>query len=121
MSAYFAELYSRMAPLVGNRVFPVTYPQEPLPTWPAIRYTPTGGALQQTSCGDAMDGDVSVQIDVVALKFVDLVPLVAQVRTSLDAFSVPCVLDSEPGFEYDAETKTHRAILQYTIAGSTTF
>jgi len=121
MSAYFAELYSRLGPIVSGRAFPVTFPQEPLPTWPAIRYTPTGGAIEKTNCGDANDGDVSVQVDIVAKEFAHLIPLLASVRSSLSSFSVPCVLESEPAFEYDSETKTHRVILQYTIAGSYTF
>jgi hypothetical protein len=122
MSEHFKEIHAKLAPLVANRAFPVTFPQQPLPTWPAIRYTPTGGTVQQTSCGDADEPDLSIQIDAVDVKFVDgLLPLVEQIKTAMKAFSVPAVLENSPIFDYDAETKTHRAILSYTIAGSSNF
>jgi hypothetical protein len=121
MSEHFKEIHAKLAPIVSSRAFPVTFPQEPLPTWPAIRYTPTGGAVQQTSCGDADAPDLSIQIDAVATKFADVVALSGQIKTAMKAFSVPAVLENSPIFDYDAETKTHRAILSYTIAGSSNF
>lgn len=120
-AAYFTELFTALSPIVGGRVYPVKFPQEPLPTWPAIRYTPEGGATEKTSCGDADSPDISVQIDVVAKNFLDLLPLAESVKTAMSTFSVPVVLENYPGFTYDHETKTHRAILQFTIAGSSTF
>jgi hypothetical protein len=121
MGKYMPEIFLRLSPLVFGRVYPVTFPQQPLPVWPAIRYTPTGGAVQQTSCGDAMDGDVSIQIDVVALKFSEVENLSDLVRSAMNDFSEPAVLDREPSFDFDAETKTHRVIMSYTIAGSSNF
>ena len=121
MSHYFKEVHSKLSALVSGRVFPVTFPQEPLPTWPAIRYTPTGGEMAQTSCGDADDPNISMQIDVVDVKFSEVVSLSESVKTAMKAFSVPAALENSPVFDYDAETKTHRVILSYTIAGSSTF
>jgi hypothetical protein len=119
LSAYFSEIFTILSPLVSNRVYPVTFPQAPaVPVWPAIRYTPTGGAVQFTSCGDANDPDISIQIDVVATTFGAAITLTESVKTAFNTFSVPAVLDAYPIFDYDYETKTHRAILQYTIAGS---
>jgi len=119
VSAYFTEIFTILAPLVANRVYPVTFPQAPaVPVWPSIRYTPTGGAVQLTSCGDANDPDVSIQIDVVATTFAAAITLTELVKTAFNTFSVPAVLDNFPMFDYDHETKTHRGILQYTIAGS---
>lgn len=121
MSAYFTEIFTILSPLVSTRVYPVTFPQAPaVPVWPAIRYTPTGGQVQNTSCGDADSPDISIQIDVVATTFAAVITLTESVKTAFNTFSVPAVLDNYPIFEYDAETKTHRAILQYTLAGSST-
>lgn len=75
--------------------------------------------MQFTSCGDANAPDVTVQIDVVALTFEALLPLVESVKVAMSAFSIPAVLENFPGFDYDSETKTHRAVLVYTLAGST--
>ena len=119
MSAYFTEIFTALGPLVANRVYPVTFPQAPaVPVWPAIRYTPIGGTMQSTSCGDANDPDISIQIDVVATTFSAVITLTESVKTAFNTFSVPAVLENFQIFDYDAETKTHRAILQYTIAGS---
>jgi Protein of unknown function (DUF3168) len=119
-AAYFTEIFTALGPLVSNRVYPLTFPQDPdVPVWPAIRYTPTGGAMQFTSCGDANDPDVTIQIDVVAATFAALLPLVGSVKTAFNTFSIPAVLENSPGFDYDAETKTHRAVMIYTLAGST--
>ena len=120
-AAYFTELFTALSPIVGGRVYPVKFPQEPLPTWPAIRYTPEGGPTEKTNCGDVDSPDIPVQIDVVAKNFLDLLPLAESVKTAMSTFSVPVVLENDAGFTYDHETKTHRAILQFTIAGSSNF
>jgi hypothetical protein len=120
-AAYFTEIFTALGPLVSNRVYPLTFPQAPdVPVWPAIRYTPTGGEVQQTSCGDADSPDVAIQIDVVATTFYELLNLNQSVLTAMSAFSAPAVLANNLVFDYDAETKTHRAICQFVIAGSST-
>jgi Protein of unknown function (DUF3168) len=122
VSAYFTEIFTILSPLVSTRVYPVTFPQSPdIPVWPAIRYTPIGGVVEHTSCGDADSPDVEIQIDVVSANFSALITLVELVKTAFNTFSVPAVLENYPIFDYDAETKTHRAILLYTICGSTNF
>ena len=117
--AYFEEIFTRLGPLVASRVFPLTFPQNPhLPEWPSIRYTPTGGEVNKTSCGDADAADVSIQIDIVCPTWPSLVALTPQVLTAMKAFSVPCILESTPMMVFDDETKTHRAIIQFTISPS---
>lgn len=110
-------LHALLAPLVGGRVYPVMFPQEPLPTWPAIRYTPVGGSTNPDACGsgDGTLDDVSVQIDVVAATYTAARDLQQQVRAALQTFTPPAVADGAPLFDFDAETRTHRAIQTFTL------
>jgi hypothetical protein len=114
-------LHALLAPLVGGRCFPVMFPQEPLPTWPAIRYTPIGGTVWAANCGS--DGgetdDPTVQIDCVAESYMAARALHQSVRTALLAFDPPAVADGALRFDYDAETRTHRASQDYTLYPST--
>ena len=110
-------LHTLLAPLVGGRVYPVMFPQEPLPTWPAIRYTPVGGTTYPDACGsgDGAEDDVAVQIDVVASTYLAARDLHQQVRAALMTFSPPAVADGAPLFDFDPETRTHRAIQTFTL------
>lgn len=111
-------LHALLAPLVGGRVYPVMFPQEPLPTWPAIRYTPVGGSTNPDVCGsgDGAEDDVAVQIDVVASTYLTARDLQQQVRAALMAWPlVPAVADGAPLFDFDPETRTHRAIQTFTL------
>lgn len=110
-------LYTALAPLVAGRVYPVMFPQEPLPTWPAIRYTPVGGAVYPDACGsgDGAEDDVRVQIDSVAPTFDGARLLNQQVRAALMTFTPPAVADGPPIFDFDPETRTHRAIQDFTL------
>lgn len=115
-------LHTLLAPLVGGRCYPVMFPQEPLPTWPAIRYTPVGGTVWPDVCGsgDGAEDDARVQIDSVAETFVGARLLAQQVRTALKTFDPPAVADGPAVFEFDAETRTFRAIQDFTIYPSST-
>lgn len=110
-------LHAALAPLVAGRVYPVMFPQEPLPTWPAIRYTPVGGTVYPDACGsgDGAEDDVRVQIDSVAPTFDAARLLNQQVRAALGAFTPPAVADGPPLFDFDAETRTFRAIQDFTL------
>lgn len=118
-----AALFSALSPLVAGRMYPVNFPQEPLPTWPAIRYTPVGGAVWPDACGagDGDTDDVRVQIDYVAQDdgatsgFDRVVALAKAGRSALMDFDPPCVADGPPLFQYDSETKTHRATQDFTF------
>jgi Protein of unknown function (DUF3168) len=107
-------IFTALSGLVANRCYPATFPQPPaLPVWPSIRYTLSTNDTAPALCGtgDEDEDDIGVQIDVVAETHADMIALKAQVITALMALK--CA--REPGgFEiYDAETKTHRAVLQY--------
>ena len=110
-------LHAVLAPLVAGRCFPVVFPQEPLPTWPAIRYTPVGGTVHPDACGggDGAEDDVRVQIDAVALTYAAARDLMNQVRAAMMTFNPPAVSDGPALFDYDADTKTHRAIQDFTL------
>jgi hypothetical protein len=110
-------LHSALAALVAGRVYPVMFPQEPLPTWPAIRYTPVGGTVWPDACGsgDGAEDDVRVQIDSVAPTFAGARLLQQQVRAAMMAFTPPAVADGPPIFDFDPETRTFRAIQDFTL------
>jgi len=110
-------LHAVLAPLVAGRCFPVVFPQEPLPTWPAIRYTPIGGTVHPDACGagDGAEDDVRVQIDCVAETYLAARNLCNAVRAAMMAFNPPAVSDGPALFDYDADTKTHRAIQDFTL------
>ena len=113
------DIFDALKGLVSNRVYPVIFPQPDgrLPTWPAIRYT-ISGVPEEDLCGDGDDqtADVQVQLDVVATTNSEMLSLRLSV---MEAMRSP--LPARLGYnsrEYDFETKTYRAILQYTIDGS---
>lgn len=112
-------LHTLLAPLVGGRVYPVMFPQEPLPTWPAIRYTPVGGSTNPDACGsgDGAEDDVAVQIDCVAETYQAARNLNKLVRAALTSWTAgpPAVADSSPIFDWDAEAKAFRAIQTFTL------
>lgn len=115
-----AEIFDAIKGLVSDRVFPVTFPQEPLPTWPAIRYTPTGGVIDQDACGSGDDEtDVpAYQIDVVAKTYDVARTLSNQARDALGA--IGGVLDAPPSAVYDSEVKCFRVIMQISFFRSAT-
>lgn len=103
--------------LVDSRVFPNTFPQEiNFSSWPAIRYTVISSDNAPTVCGT--DGiatdDVLVQLDLVAKTYSALMALRDAAITSLMTLTPPPV---RAGMQetFDAETKTHRAILEVTF------
>jgi len=110
-------LYAALAPLVAGRCFPVMFPQEPLPTWPAIRYTPVGGTAWADACGsgDGTLDDARVQIDSVAHSYDGARQLAQLVRAALTSFNPPAVTESPALFDFDAETRTFRASQDFTF------
>lgn len=109
-------LFALLAPLVAQRVYPVVFPLQPLPQWPAIRYTPLGGAVWPTNCGagDASTDDFAVQIDTVAPTYDEAQALALQVRSTLDAATPPWVADAALRIVHDHETNTFMAQQDYT-------
>ncbi len=110
-------LHTALSSLVAGRVWPVMFPQSPLPTWPAIRYTPVGGTVYPDACGggDGTADDVRVQIDAVAETYVAARDLNQAIRAALMAFSPPAVPEGPPIFDYDPDLKVHRAIQDWTL------
>jgi hypothetical protein len=110
-------LHALLAPLVAGRCFPVMFPQTPLPTWPAIRYTPVGGTVWPDACGggDGLVDDVRVQIDCVCTSYLEARNLGQSVRSALLAFDPPAVPDGPATFSFDAETKTHVCLQDFTL------
>jgi hypothetical protein len=123
-----AIIHSALGPLVGGRVYPNTFEQpntEPprLPTWPAVRYQFISSDPAADICGTAGEelDDVRVQIDVVAKTFGAMKTLKEQVITAMMVVAPPA--QRQPGGieTYDAETKTHRAVLEYVFYPSSAF
>lgn len=119
-----ALLYQTLRALVDDRCYPNRFPQ-PLdntaPLWPAIRYTISSSEPAPSLCGtnDASSDDVTVRIEAVATTYAGM--------QSLRDLIIAAIQDTDPpstrgpaGFETDdAETKTHRALLEYTFHPST--
>lgn len=111
-------IYQELRALVADRVYPSVFPQgDRLPTWPAIRFTLVSADPEPSLCGTNDEGTDStrVQVDIVASTYDGMRALKAQVIAALETTDPPCV--REPGgFEtYDAETKTHRATVDFTF------
>jgi len=112
-------IYQELRALVSDRVYPNRFPQgNALPVWPAIRYTIVFSDPAASICGtdpDVAADDTRVQIDIVAETYSGMRTLKANVITALDATDPPS--KREPGgFEtFDEETRTHRAVLDYTF------
>lgn len=114
------DIFDALKTLVGNRVAPVVFPQPPaVPTWPAIRFTIVDSVPTTDLCGDGDDETATprVQLDVVARTFAAARALRLQVMAAMRGFSPPAILESSTQ-AYDADTKTYREILDYTIHGS---
>jgi Protein of unknown function (DUF3168) len=107
-------IFATLAPLVSNRVYPGTFP-ETVPAfanWPAIRSTLVTSNNAATVCGtnSVATDDTHMQLDIVAAKYSDMLSLRDAVIAALMNLNPPCVRDGLQEV-YDAETKTHRAIL----------
>jgi hypothetical protein len=111
-----SEIFAALKGLVGNRCFPVDFPQaESVMTWPAIRYTFVSDVPGATVCGDTGDeSDIRIQLDVVATTADAMRALVAQVKAAMKA-SMPNAARENVSEVFDSETRTYRAILDYMI------
>ena len=125
-------IFTALRSLVNDRCYPSRFPQEDIappgtitqatnePTWPAIRYTVVGAfnAADLDGTADVDTDDTTVQIDVVAKTYGAMITLRDDVINRMQAITDP-PNNREPGFEtWDADTKTHRAILTYTFFAS---
>lgn len=104
------------SPLEG-RAYPSVFPQSF--TLPAIRYVFVDVVPVTDLCGDG-DDDTAVpriQLDAVANTFKAARALRLSIMAAMRTFVPPAILEIS-SMDYDAETKTHRATLDYTFHGS---
>jgi hypothetical protein len=110
-------------PLVSSRVYRLIFPQPPAaPVWPAIRYTFVSTTPEATWCDDTGEegADYRVQIDVVDLEskgFSSFITLCNGVKLAMRN-SVPLYHLETQLEDFDAETKTLRMILEYSVVHS---
>jgi hypothetical protein len=115
------DLFAGLKALVASdRAYPITFPQAPAdPDWPAIRYTFISVDPAAAICGDS--GDLSattrVQIDAVAKTFAAARALRLSIMAFMKTFTPPALFDGSRE-EYDSETKTFRASLDFLIYAS---
>jgi len=116
-----AELFSVLRTTVSDRVYPTVFPQplSGLPVWPAIRYSIVSSTPVEDLCGDGDDttADVRVQIDAVDVTYSKMLTLRLAVMEAMRALPTPARL-AQSSNDYDDETKTHRAVLEYECSGS---
>jgi hypothetical protein len=113
-----AVVYQTLAPLVSGRVYPNTFrqPDGGMPVWPAIRYqiiNSVPAADIEGTVGVELD-DGTVQVDVVARTYGAMAVLRDQVIAAMQNTDPPCIRGPIRETD-DAETKTHRCILEFTF------
>lgn len=113
-----SDVISAIQARVSGRAYANTFPQPPdRPTWPAARVTVASVTPDVSICGDGGEetADSRIQIDLVVAEsagYEALKTLQANVMSDLVNFDPPAVWDAAQ-FVFDAETKTHRCILDY--------
>lgn len=113
-------IYAALRALVADRVYPTQFPQgDALPVWPAIRYTLVASDAAASLCGTGgeEDDDCVYQLDIVAESWDNMRALKAAVVDALQDTDPPCYRQSVLE-TYDADTRTHRAILDYRFQQS---
>lgn len=100
-------------------IYPTVFPQIATPVWPAVRYTFVSVVPNSDICGDGDDNtsDQRVQFDLVASTYDGMRSLRLDVMAVFAMFYPPAQLELTQD-EYDSETKTHRATLDYVFHGS---
>lgn len=115
-------IFTALRTLVADRVYPSTFSQNkgPLtPVWPAIRYTVTTTDTAGALCGTDIEAadDIQIQLDVVAESWTEMRSLKASIIIALQTTDPPCQRLSSFE-EFDGETRTHRASLDYLFQQS---
>ena len=113
------DLFSKLGPLVQNRVYPSRFPLDEdgrPPQWPAIRYVRVSNAPASDLCGDGEDdeSDIGFWLDVVAIDYATMWTLRNQVRAAIKTLTTPVLLVGEQD-GHDSETNTHRCRLDYVM------
>ncbi len=116
------DLFTALKTLVANRVYPETFiqPNGAFPVWPSIRYDFVSTIPTITVCGDGADetADTRIQIDVVDKTFMATRALRLQVMQAMLNFDPPAIVENSFS-DYDGDTKTFRASIDYVIYKST--
>lgn len=112
---------------LGTRIYEGTFPQPPAtPVWPAARFTFVGNTPYAALCGDSdIDADdVRVQVDICVADAAGTAALHALRRAVVVAMEnmviqsgetpLPSTRDTDL-YDFDAETKTHRFILDFVL------
>lgn len=110
------EVFDALKGLVGNRVYPIVFPQpDERPVWPAIRYTIVSAVPDAIICGDTEETDSKrVQLDLVDTTAAGVKALRSSVMTAMAGLPTPAV--NEGSYEeYDEPTRTCRIVMDYTI------
>lgn len=109
-----AQFFEKTKALVSNRCYANTFPQ-PAPTiaWPAIRYTriAVDPGLALCGAGDDDEADISLQVDVVAQTYGGAQVLRDRVLEKILEIDPPGIWVGQSD-SFDAETKTHRCLLE---------
>jgi hypothetical protein len=115
------EIFAALRLLVADRVYPLRFmqPDGSLPPWPSIRYAFISNVPIEDLCGDGDDttSDVRVQIDAVDKTYALMRTLRLQVMQAMTVLPTPARLSASFD-DFDEETKTYRAVLDYTVGGS---
>lgn len=113
-----AVVFTALRSLVSDRVYPGTFlqPDGSFPTWPAIRYATLDAEPDTTICGNDLGetDNENVQIDVAAKSFGAMIALRDQVFAALQNVDPPAVRERWFWLS-DPETKTFRAVLEYSF------
>ncbi len=107
--------------IFNGRFYPDTFLQKDggLPQWPAGRYVVIS-AINESDIGgtDLRDTDNTiVQIDVAANTYAERESLVNQVIAAMQNLDPPCTRENVIN-EFEGETRTYRALLEYTFYAS---
>jgi hypothetical protein len=118
---HHATLRTALGPLVAGRYYPVKFPQEKVPTWPAIRgtFVTFDNQIDQCGAGTEDDEDVRVQIDICATTKDAAYALRSLVLTTLAGLADPWIRQPGGGEAWDAEAKVHRYREDFVLYQST--
>lgn len=113
------DVFSALASLVSNRVYPNVFPQTV--TIPAIRYQIIDQVPVSDLCGDGDEATDTprVQIDAVEHTFSAARELGRSIRAAMQSVDPPAMLEDQRT-AYDADAKVHRVSMDYTFHGSST-
>ncbi len=106
------DLRTLIAPIVANRCYPNTAPDNP--TKPYITYQRISATPDNTLSGTGQLQNTRLQIDVWAASFADSQAKAALVKAAMLGFAIKNTRQMEQD-TYESDTQTHRVMLDYSI------